>query len=231
MARTLSILAAALLTAVTPAVADTRVTVPGSAGGEYVMPVKTYKDMRFVNVIRQKMDFSCGSAALATLLTYSYDQPIDEYSVLYDMYERGDKDKIHKEGFSLLDMKAYLQRQGLKAEGFKAPLDKLAKVGIPAIVLLNRNGYMHFVVVKGVTADKVLVGDPAIGLVVHNRYEFEKMWNNIMFVVLSEKDVARRHFNSRALWAKRRQVFDSTMTAGGTDLSTFTGLNSSPNYY
>jgi hypothetical protein len=91
-----------------PARAEDGITVPGGGGGDFTVPVKTLRDMRFINVIRQRMDFSCGSAALATLLTYYYETPVDEYTVLYDMYEHGDKDKIHKEGFSLLDMIAYL---------------------------------------------------------------------------------------------------------------------------
>ena len=63
----------------------------------------------------------------------------------------------------MLDMKRYLAAHGYEDDGFEAPLEKLAQVGIPAIVLLNENGFYHFVVVKGVKDGRVLVGDPAGG--------------------------------------------------------------------
>lgn len=215
-----------------PEIPANRFVIP-SGGGEYALSGKSFADMRFVNVIRQKFDFSCGSAALATLLTHSYDRPTTEMEALEAMYEVGDKDKIHKEGFSLLDMKNYLTSIGLKAEGFQESLDKLRKVGIPAIVLINRNGYMHFVVVKGVTDDKVLIGDPALGLQAYDRSVFEPMWNNILFVIMDDKQIARSHFNDRNLWAKRDPQFRlAEAAAGANDISGFTlATQPTPNYY
>ena len=58
-------------------------------------------------------------------------------------------------------MKRYLAAHGFEADGFEQPLDKLDEARVPAIVLINENGYHHFVVVKGVQADRVLIGDPA----------------------------------------------------------------------
>lgn len=211
-------------------VSSSRVVISGG-GGEYTAPVRTLLDVRFTDVIRQRYDFSCGSAALATLLTYHYDMPVSEMGILGAMYQQGDKEKIHKEGFSLLDMKAYLTSLGLRAEGYRASLDKLAAVGVPAIVLINRNGYMHFVVVKGFKEDRVLVGDPAKGLIAYSRAEFESMWNGILFVVVDMKDVARPYFNSRDLWAKRRLSLPNEF-ANNTSLSTFTlSITTPSNYY
>ncbi len=42
------------------------------------------------------------------------------------MFERGDQAKIRKEGFSMLDMKRYLESLGLRADGFELPVDRLA---------------------------------------------------------------------------------------------------------
>src|SRR3546814_9136042 len=75
------------------------------------------------------------------------------------MYDHGDQARIRKEGFSLLDIRGYLQSQGYKADGFVLPIDKLFEEGLPAIVLLNDRGYRHFVVVKGLRGGRVLVGD------------------------------------------------------------------------
>ena len=47
------------------------------------------------------------------------------------MFVRGDQAKIKREGFSLLDMKRYLEAHGFEADGFEEPLDKLAEARHP----------------------------------------------------------------------------------------------------
>ena len=54
------------------------------------------------------------------------------------------KKTISKSGFSLLDIKKYLQRHGLDSNGYRAPLSKLEEVRLPAIVLLNVRGLPSF---------------------------------------------------------------------------------------
>ena len=119
--------------------------------------------MRFQSTLRQQYDFSCGSAAVATLLTHHYGHPVSEQFVFEQMYAHGDQRKIRKEGFSLLDMKRFLAAQGFKADGFKLPLQKLIDAKLPAIVLVSEKGYHHFVVIKGAADGRILVGDPASG--------------------------------------------------------------------
>jgi uncharacterized protein len=171
-----------------------------SVGANAVVPVKSIRELKYRAVVRQQFDFSCGSAAVATLLTYHYRFPVSEQAVFLAMYEKGDRATIHREGFSLLDMKQYLDDRGYQADGIYAGLDDLARVGVPAIVLVNLNGYNHFVVIKGVNNGEVMVGDPAAGLKLYRKAEFEKIWTNgIMFVVRSRADIAKSHFNSE--WA------------------------------
>lgn len=173
-----------------------------TGGGDYNIRTTSWLDRRFRHVIRQEYDFSCGSAALATLLTYHYRMPIPEKKVLEAMFRAGDQAKIRKEGFSLLDMKKYLAAIGLRAEGFKDSLDKLVRVGIPAIALINYKGYLHFVVVKGVNKREVLISDPSYGTRTFPRKDFEeRMWNNILFVITDKMDVARATFNRNTTWA------------------------------
>ncbi len=81
--------------------------------------------MRFSTVYKQQFDFSCGSAALASLLTFHYDDEVNEQTVFVDMFEHGDQEKIKELGFSLLDMRNYLDRRGYRSDGFKMKLDQL----------------------------------------------------------------------------------------------------------
>ncbi|HTS52791.1 MAG TPA: C39 family peptidase [Burkholderiales bacterium] len=173
---------------------------PTTNAGAYTVRVASLKEAKFRRTIKQQYDFSCGSAALATLLAYHYGDPVTEAQVFQYMYERGDQAKIQREGFSLLDIKRYLEAHGYNADGFETSLDKLAKVGVPAIVLISDEGYHHFVVVKGILGGKVLVGDPSIGSRIVSRTEFARLWSNgIVFVITSQRDLAT--FNASAEWS------------------------------
>ncbi len=182
-----------------PASAGT-VWLPGIAGVNNVS-VKSIQERKFQQVIKQQYDFSCGSAALATLLTYHYEQPTSEQSAFAYMYANGNAEKIRQAGFSLLDMKTYLEGHGLQADGYQSDLATLAEVGVPAIALINVRGYRHFVVVKGLENGEVLVGDPALGLRFVSRSEFESMWDNgILFIIRNRSEVGKRYFNADEEW-------------------------------
>ena len=126
--------------------------------------VQSFQEKKYQATIAQQHDFSCGSAALATLLSYNYNIPVSETAVFNDMILHGNKQVISESGFSLLDIKNFLTRNGLESNGYRAPLSKLAEVRLPAIVLLNVRGYRHFVVLEGIEKGRVLLSDPANGM-------------------------------------------------------------------
>ena len=173
--------------------------IPGIQGNSYSFHIMSLKEARFRNTIRQKYDFSCGSAAVATLLTYQYGYPVNEQAAFEQMYAQGNRQKISKEGFSLLDIKKYLQSNGFDADGFKVPLEKLGQEHLPAIVLIDEKGYHHFVVIKGLRDGRVLVGDPARGTRSMPLSQFDKLWKNrLVFVIHNRRSLAV--FNSPADW-------------------------------
>ncbi|KQZ57830.1 MULTISPECIES: C39 family peptidase [unclassified Lysobacter] len=168
-------------------------------GGSYGIRLTSLKEARFRTTVPQQYDFSCGSAAAATLLTFQYGHPVGEAEVFLAMYRDGDQAKIRREGFSLLDIRRYLLALGYQADGFELPLDKLFEEGLPAIVLLNDRGYRHFVVVKGLRKGRVLIGDPARGTRAMSRANFERLWDNrVLFVVHNRREVAL--FNQPRDW-------------------------------
>lgn len=175
------------------------VDLPFQIGGAYSVPATSIKEARYSAMVRQQYDFSCGSAALSTLLTYHYRFPVTEQTVFEEMFARGEQEKIKHEGFSLLDMKRYLEAHGFQADGFEAPLDRLASAHIPAIVLINDHGYNHFVVIKGIRDQRVLIGDPSGGTRALTQKAFEAMWvNQILFVISNRQDIAG--FNQPSDW-------------------------------
>lgn len=173
------------------------VTALGNAN--LTLRVTSLREARFASTVRQQYDFSCGSAALATLLTYHYGYALTEQQAFEAMYRDGDQQKIRREGFSLLDIKRFLESRQFHADGFELPLEQLRSARFPAIVLLEENGYHHFVVIKGVDDARVLIGDPSSGTRAIGRPTFEKLWRSkLLFVIHSAPRVA--HFNEPGDW-------------------------------
>ena len=168
--------------------------------GEYRIPVSSLTERRYSGVVRQRYDFSCGSAALATLLRYHYGFDVREDVAFRGMWARGDQPQIRRVGFSLLDMKRWLASRGLAADGYKVSLAKVAQTGVPGIALIAVRNYRHFVVVKGINGREVLLGDPSTGVSVMPIKQFEAAWNGIYFVLSADQDRAKLHFNQSSQW-------------------------------
>jgi predicted double-glycine peptidase len=159
--------------------------------------------LQFRNVIRQAYDYSCGSAALTTLLDYYLGRNLQERQVMEGLLQFGEADKIvERRGFSLLDMKRFVTAIGYRSGGFRATFSDLDELEHPAIVPIEYAGFKHFVVVRDVYNDHVFVADPALGNISFTRSRFEEIWDqNVLFVIfpsgneppnalaLSEKDL------------------------------------------
>lgn len=195
------------------------VAIPLESGGAFSVPVASMKEVPFRNTIHQQYDFSCGSAALATLLTHHYGFPVGEQEVFREMYAHGDQAKIKKEGFSLLDIKNYLATRGFQADGFVADVEQLSAAGIPAIALIKEHGYNHFVVIKGLRQERILIGDPSVGTRAMPYPQFKSLWvNRILFVIRNKKELAKFDSESDWHWAPPAPIADAVYR-GGTDLA------------
>ena len=172
----------------------------GAASGlRMVVPLKSLKQVRFDATVRQQFDFSCGSAALATLLSHHYGVSVTEQAVFEEMFRNGDQQKIRQQGFSLLDMQRFLAARGFRADGFQLPLEKLAESKLPAVVLVSEKGYNHFVVIKGIDGDRILLGDPSSGTRAVSLERFRDMWSSKLLFVIHGYEGAVA-FNRPADW-------------------------------
>lgn len=169
-----------------PVAVPTGLAAPGGSASYYTHRMRSWKSMKFDDVVAQHTDFSCGAAALATIFNYAYGKHTTEGQVLVNMLKIADPQVVRDKGFSLLDMKHYVSAVGMTGAGFKVDYPALKDLKVPGIVLLNIRGYKHFVVVRKVSADDVQLADPALGNRVMSRPAFEKAWNGIVFVVLGD---------------------------------------------
>jgi uncharacterized protein len=131
-------------------------------------PVISLQEIRERHVVRQQWELSCAAAALATVLRYQFDMPVTERAVALGLIDREaylqNPDLVRlRQGFSLLDMKRYVDSLGYRGVGFgQLRFDGLLERA-PIVVPVNLQGYPHFVVFRGATAHTVLLADPAFG--------------------------------------------------------------------
>lgn len=138
--------------------------------------------------VRAQNDFSAASAALTSILL-SRGAAVDEASVMDNLLRFGEVDKIvARRGFSLLDMKRYLQAIGLKAAGFNSvTLDDLPELladkSQQAVATVTLFGFKQFVVLTGIDTQYVYVASPHFGNLAIARQEWQASWEQIVFVV------------------------------------------------
>lgn len=157
--------------------------------------VKSFKEIREEGVVLQKLDYSCGAAAMATLMSSFFQEPVREDEVVGFIFihgqtpEEGLKKYFKRKGFSLLDLKRYAEFKGYKAAGYKEmTLEDLIEVlrdqQVPPLVPINPFGYNHFVIVSGIQGDRIYLADPAIGKTTMRIERFLDLWvDGVGFVV------------------------------------------------
>jgi predicted double-glycine peptidase len=144
------------------------------------------KEIRERGLLMQQWEASCAAAAVATVLTYGFDDPVSERYAALHMLERTDVQRVRRRGgFSLLDLMRFAEERGYQASAYKhLGVEDLRLFHAP-IVPIDQHGYNHYVVMNGVSNGRVLLADPAFG----NRDiaigEFREIWLDGMAFVIS----------------------------------------------
>lgn len=142
-------------------------------------PVKSLLELRAQSVVVQQWDTSCGAAALATVLTYTFNDPVAERQAAQAMLKQTDPLRVRvRGGFSLLDMKRFAESRGYEAAGYRGlELDQLLRMQSP-IVPIDERGDPHFVVVRGARDGELDIADPAFGNRRMPIERFLKVWKD-----------------------------------------------------
>lgn len=131
------------------------------------MPVRSWKEMRDEGLIKQRFDYSCGAASLATLLGY-YGVETSELEII---------DRIGaKAEFSFADLARVAEEYGFRSIGIAMDYGTLRQLRRPVIVYLNQWEEGHFSVLKGIDAHGVLLADSSWGNTRLRRSRFEHFW-------------------------------------------------------
>lgn len=185
-----------------------------AAGVPFDKTVRSVRDIRYDSVVVQRFDYSCGSAALSTLLKYGYGIDIPEAEMIRRMMAYSSAEVVEKSGFSMLDMKKFVESIGLRGRGFRVGIDALYHLQIPVLVLMNINGYDHFVIVKHAQDGRVFIADPAMGNRIVLEHEFAHNWNGLVFAVVGkpflEDSPLLQHNESSALKLRESALSSGT---------------------
>lgn len=150
------------------------------------VPLEPWVSQRFRGIVKQEHDLSCGAAALATLLQHFYRDDVSELQLIQSMIEAGNREQIAKLGFSMLELKRASDRLGYQSSGFRLKSAKdLERLKVPVLTLIRPRGYEHFVVLKRIEGNKVLIADPAFGNSAPDFSQFEQYWSGVILAVLS----------------------------------------------
>ena len=162
-----------------------RIAVDEDYQEDLVVNVEPLAVKKFKNVVRQAYDYSCGSAALTTLLDYYLGRNFQERQVMEGLLQFGETERIvQRRGFSLLDMKRLVTALGHPSGGFKAEASDLETLDHPAIAPIKYAGFKHFVVIRSVYDGRVYVADPALGNISFTLSRFLEVWDdNVLFIV------------------------------------------------
>ena len=182
--------------------------------------VKPLTEIQNENIVQQQFDYSCGSAALGTLLNAYLGESFTENQVIQGLMNYGDVEKIKKRrAFSLLDMKRFVNVLGYEGMGYKAGMGDLKGLDVPVILPIKIFNYRHFAVLRGFYGGHVFLADPWRGNISFPESTFADMWyKNVLFMV---EPAGRPTLNLLALGKEdlrfidedtaRRTLFDESM--------------------
>ena len=130
-----------------------------------------------VTLTPQQAGFDCGSAALATLLSFYTDRAVEPDDLVRSQSFTTDEwQRVRREGFSLgqlADMAAALK---VNPSVTRLPSRALLSVPLPVLVYLRLPTGPHFSVLTGVAGQRVTLADPTQGALMWTLNQFLSAW-------------------------------------------------------
>jgi len=140
---------------------------------------ENWLSLRRKNVVMQQSDYSCGAAALATLIRYYWGDPITETDLLNTILSVLTFDQVKdriENGLTMTDLRKAAVARGYLASMGRRTLAELTELRVPAVVRIEKNDYEHFVVFRGIVNDRVFLADPMRGNLRIHICEFSQQW-------------------------------------------------------
>lgn len=159
-----------------------------AAGVRINKKIKPMRDIKHEHVVSQSMDVSCGPAGLSTLLNFYLKDPTTEIEIINSLLDQVPLEKVReRKGFTLLDLKNFAKAKGYDVTGYKdMDIEFLREIKRPVLVPISFKNFSHFVIVKGVIADRIFIADPTAGNMSMKTSKFEKIWTKGIGLVVEK---------------------------------------------
>jgi uncharacterized protein len=148
----------------------------------------SWQEMRTRNIVMQRLDYSCGAAAMATVMRYGLGDDINEMAVLKALDQVLTQEELKeriKNGLTMSDLRRVAVKMGYAADVGKVKISDLSTSKVPLLVGIIDDGYDHFVVVRGVKCGWIFLADPMRGNIRYPVHVFQAKWQkNAVLVVL-----------------------------------------------
>ncbi len=154
-----------------------------------IFKVKSFKELKYQDLIPQTYEESCGASSLATLMNM-YDANVSERDLLRDL---NTTDMVN-----FFDLQNIAKKNGFKAKGYNITPKIFQQLKVPVIArVLRHKDYPHFIVVQNIEGDFILSLDPNNGKRIITKNEFYSVWNKedkgeILIVVPNNKTQAKK---------------------------------------
>ena len=150
--------------------------------------VKSFLEIKYIDVVKQTYEESCGVSALATLLNI-YGYKTSEEELLKDF------DSTDVVTFS--DLQRVALNNSFNAKGYKISKEVFEDIKVPVIArILRKMDYPHFVVVQNINQNAIMILDPNAGKFVISKREFYSYWidKDSNFILLDLPQDQRKEF-------------------------------------
>lgn len=158
-----------------------------SPGRLFERRVVSWNELKTQNIVMQRRDFSCGAAAMATVLRYHWGEDVNETQILVALERMLTPEQLRdreERGLLLGDLEDVAKEMGYVAATGTLKLDKLLQSKVPVVVGIRFGETNHFVVFRGWYDRFVFLADPIRGNVRMTRTGFADKWiENAILVV------------------------------------------------
>ena len=136
-------------------------------------PVRVFEQ----EIVRQRGDYDCGPAALATLMATRSGADLDLAGLMTRFgVSATETARIREEGFSLEQLARLAQDAGANPQVIRISAASLSTMRLPVLVYLQLPTGPHFSLLTGLAGHHVALADPSQGRLIWTREDFLSAW-------------------------------------------------------
>ncbi len=159
----------------------------------YNIQQKMFFRKKFYCVLQQD-EKDCGPACILTILK--------EYKIEYSIARLREIAGTDKQGTNIYGILKGLEYFNLNGRAVKISDKKIDNtLKLPAIAhIINDKNMYHYVVIQNINKDKIVISDPAKGVLEYNLEDFYKFWTGILILIDKTMDIKKININKIDFW-------------------------------